>query len=473
MSSFDVTFSADVKSSTDVKPSASETPDASARRLIAKALSAQSWVTVDAKSSADLYIINTCTVTREADRQARQEVRRAIRRNPEAMVVVTGCYAQMDPEACAAIPGVDFVVGNDRKLDIHRLLPQLESGELPKVLVGDLDEHVSLPEEILGGFDGQTRAFVQIQQGCDQGCTYCIIHRARGRSRSLPLTLVKRQVERLVMNGYAEIVICGVDLGSWGEDLVEESGIDSQRDDPTAEDLRSTHTLTGLVQELLTLEGNFRIRLSSLDPAHITDELVALMASEDRLCPHIHLSLQSANTLILKRMKRRYTRDVVYERIAALKAAVPHLTLSADVLVGFPTETDEHFDETLTAIDDLKIAWPHVFPYSERPGTPAARIPRQVPVPVRKERAQRVREAGKAVRTRLLAERVGHRMTVLAEGSGDNCVRGRAGDYVSVQLPAREDVTPGNFYEVVPEASDGQTLIAAEVIEPVHFARRP
>jgi len=249
--------------------------------LIAQTLKTNAWSVVAPSEAADLYIINTCTVTKEADRQARQAVRKAVRLNPDALVVVTGCYAQMSPDECAQIPGVDLVVGNDRKLDVHTLLPQLEKGELPKVLVGDLDQHVSLPENLLAGFEAHTRAFVQIQQGCNQGCTFCIIHVARGPSRSIAPTMIKRQVQRLVLNGYPEIVLCGVDLGSYGEDL------DSERID-----------LVALIRELLELDyepdNPFRIRLSSIDPAHLTDELIDLLASEPRMSPHFHLSLQSA-----------------------------------------------------------------------------------------------------------------------------------------------------------------------------------
>ena len=184
--------------------------------LIGEALKTDNWRVVANTDVADLYLINTCTVTREADRQARQEVRKAVKRNADALVVVTGCYAQMDADACAAIPGVDLVLGNDRKLDIHQLLPALQADKLPKVMVGDLDQHLSLPNQLLSSYESQTRAFVQIQQGCDQGCTFCIIHVARGRSRSLAPSLIKRQVQRLVLNGVPEIVICGVDLCSYG-----------------------------------------------------------------------------------------------------------------------------------------------------------------------------------------------------------------------------------------------------------------
>jgi len=313
--------------------------------LISEALKTDNWQTVPSSDPADLYVINTCTVTQEADRQARREVRKVVKTNPEAIVVVTGCYAQMDSEACAEIPGVDLVLGNDRKLDLQSILPEIEKEGLPKVMVGDLDEHVSLPNELLAGYEAHTRAFIQIQQGCDQGCTFCIIHKARGPSRSLAPTLIKRQVERLALNGYPEIVICGVDLGSYGEDF----------------DTEQSFRLVDLIKELLAIKvsdnPDFRIRLSSIDPAHLTDDLIDLMASEPRFCPHIHLSLQSGNTLILKRMKR------------PLRAKVPELVMSADVMVGFPTEAEEQFLETQETIEDLDIAFPHIFTYSNRSGT--------------------------------------------------------------------------------------------------------
>lgn len=398
--------------------------------LISETLKTDNWQVVSAKEKADLYIINTCTVTREADRQARQEVRKAVKRNPEALVVVTGCYAQMDAEACSKIPGVDLVLGNDRKLDINKLLPQLQSGELPKVMVGDLDQHISLPEHLLTGYEAQTRAFVQIQQGCDQGCTFCIIHRARGPSRSLAPTLVRRQVQRLVMNGYAEVVICGVDLGSYGEDLAKSNG--------------ETYNLVALLKELLTLDvledNAFRIRLSSIDPHHITEELIELISTEPRLCPHIHLSLQSGSTLILKRMKRRYDAPFVKERIKSLRAKVPDLVMSADVMVGFPTETEDDYMDTETMVKDLDIAFPHIFTYSERPGTPAARIPaaKQVDVPERKQRAARLREAASKLQQSLLQRNLDKTAWVLPEKAAKRpgYFIARSEDYLSVMVKA-------------------------------------
>ncbi|MBX2867050.1 MAG: tRNA (N(6)-L-threonylcarbamoyladenosine(37)-C(2))-methylthiotransferase MtaB [Acidiferrobacterales bacterium] len=384
-------------------------------------------------ADADIFIINTCTVTVEADRQARQLVRRAIRANPEAWVVVTGCYAQMDPDACAGIPGVDLVVGNSQKLDIPNLLAPMMKGALPPVMLRDIDQEISLPDQLVTNFDGRTRAFVQIQQGCDQGCTFCIIHTARGPNRSFDGALIKRQIQRLIMNGYKEIVICGVDIGSYGSDKGEECG------------------LVQLLHDLIQIEGDFRLRLSSIDPIHITPELASLMGRSRKICPQLHLSMQSADTLILKRMKRRATRELLYERIQNLREEVPDLVLSADILVGFPTESEAHFEATLAAVEDLEIPFPHVFPYSARPGTPAARIPKQVPMAVRKERAKLVRQAGARVWRSTAEKLVGSSQTVLTErpqmAKPGGFAIGRAANYFQVRLDS-EHVLENSWQEV-------------------------
>ena len=400
--------------------------------LISEAFKSENWITVPSSEEADLYIVNTCTVTQEADRQARREVRKAVKTNPNAMVIVTGCYAQMDADACADIPGVDLVVGNDRKLDIYGLLPELENGTLPKVLVGDLNEHVSLPNELLAGYEAQTRAFIQIQQGCDQGCTFCIIHRARGPSRSLAPTLIKRQVERLAINGYPEIVICGVDLGSYGEDF---------------QNTNSQYDLVNLIQDLLAIDvpenPNFRIRLSSIDPAHITDRLMALMELEARFCNHLHLSLQSGNTLILKRMKRRYTREDVYEKIEKLRSKVPDLVMSADVMVGFPTENEEQFNETQQALIDLDIAFPHIFSYSDRSGTPAARIPqiKHIDTHIKKSRSQQLRDTAKQLQERLHNSQIGSTAWVLPEKIIAEGLKARSEHYLTVKIDLADNAS--------------------------------
>ena len=412
--------------------------------LIAQQLCVNNFQRVDGIESADLVLINTCTVTAEADRQARQQVRRAIRSNPNARVIVTGCYAQMDPETCARIPGVDLVVGNSRKLDIPNLVEPLFAGKLPPIMVDDVDKEISLPEKLVSGFEGRTRAFVQVQQGCDQGCTFCIIHTARGPNRSFCSERIKEQVKRLVGNGYQEIVICGVDVGSYGEDLGNDT------------------TLARLLSELSEFPDDFRLRLSSLDPAHITDPLIDVMVNNDKICPQLHLSMQSGSTLILKRMKRRATREVLYERINALRAVVPELVLSADILVGFPTESDAHFAETLEAVYDLEIPFPHVFSYSSRPGTPAARIPNQVPELERKSRARQVREAGKEVWNELAARLIGTRHTVLVEGvlaAGKDKLKARAANYFTVLVDPKEVQMKG-WQNVEITGIEGNSLIA-------------
>lgn len=419
-------------------------------QLLTQNLREAGWQIVDSRQVADLYIVNTCTVTSEADRQARQTVRRVIRKNPDARVVVTGCYAQMDPQACADIPGVDLVLGNDRKLDLATLLPALKKQPLPSVMVGDLDRHVSLPGELLSGYDGRTRAFIQVQQGCDQSCTFCIIHRARGPSQSLSMDLIEKQAIRFVEHGYRELVICGVDLGDYRWDQ-----------GPGRVDL------VGLLGRLLAIPGDFRVRLSSLDPAHITPELVDFFAVNaaptGKLCPHLHLSLQSGNTLILKRMKRRYDAETAYLRVSSMRRVVPDLVLSADIMVGFPTETDAQFADTESMVRELEIAFPHVFPYSARRGTPAAQIPleRQVPVAIRKARAARLRALGNTLRAGLLSDRVGRRGQILVEEGGDppaGMARARAADYLPVWLP-EEEVRKG-WIKVIYSQVRSEALIA-------------
>ncbi|MCY4150097.1 MAG: tRNA (N(6)-L-threonylcarbamoyladenosine(37)-C(2))-methylthiotransferase MtaB [Gammaproteobacteria bacterium] len=407
---------------------------------IASGLEARGFKRASANETADLFVINTCTVTAEADRQARQLIRRTIRNNPDAKVVVTGCYAEIAPEACAAIPGVDLVVGNSRKLQIPELVKNLTKvEESPRIQLEDIDKQISLPDQLLDGYEEKTRAFIQVQQGCDQGCTFCIIHKARGPNRSFSMPMIKRQCHKLIDNGYREIVLCGVDIGSYGSDL--EHGCD----------------LSGLISQILEIEGDYRIRLSSIDPAHITGQLIDLMASEDRICRHLHLSMQSGNTLILKRMKRRATREVLYERVQALRKRLPELVLSADVLVGFPTETDEHFADTIRAIDELEIAYPHVFSYSPREGTPASRIPSQVSKEIKKTRARIARDQGAVVWGRLAKQLVGRVERVLIENKMDS------------QEPGRSLGRMSNYYPVLcrgaPEAGTWQDIRITGVLD--------
>jgi threonylcarbamoyladenosine tRNA methylthiotransferase MtaB len=417
--------------------------------LIAQKLQQDRWTMVTPKDKADLYIINSCTVTAEAGRQTRQEIRRAISRNPAALVVVTGCYAEMERSACANIPGVDLVVGNSEKLSIVEHVRTFRGKVRQPQVRTRLDGQTGLSQDLLSGFTDRTRAFIQIQQGCDQSCNYCIIHRARGPSRSFLPDQVERQVQQLLTRGYREIVICGVDLGSWGRDLEDRSPVE------TAE-------FVDLLCRISNLPGDYRIRLSSIDPFHLEDKLLDLISSSDRFCPHLHISMQSANTVILKRMKRRYDAVFLYERLRAAHEKIPDLVLSADILVGFPTESHAQFEDTLRAIDDLSISYPHVFAYSARPGTPAARIPLQVPKAIRKQRSAWVRTAGGRVRQRVLSQQIGRCGRVLVERASlksHGQSHGRLANYFPVRF-SQGDIVPGEFLQGRVIGSSGDMLIA-------------
>ena len=336
-------------------------------------------------------IVNTCAVTAEAERQARQAIRRAARERPEARIVVTGCAAQLDPAAWAALPNVARVLGNTDKLK-----PESWAEGAGSAVSDIMAAHDTAPH-LVTEFTGRTRAFVQVQQGCDHRCTFCIIPFGRGPSRSVPAGAVVAQVRALVEGGYQEAVLTGVDIASYGADLPGRPPLGS------------------LVRRLLTMVPELpRLRLSSLDPAAIDPELWRLLAEEPRLMPHLHLSLQAGSDLVLKRMKRRHLVADARAVIARARALRPGIAIGADLIAGFPTEGDTHFAETLDFVTETELPFLHVFPYSERQGTPAARMP-AVPVSVRRERAARLRMAGQLATRRFLCGHVGQTVTVLAE----------------------------------------------------------
>jgi threonylcarbamoyladenosine tRNA methylthiotransferase MtaB len=347
----------------------------------------------EAGHGAGTILVNTCAVTAEAERQARQAIRRAARDNPGARIVVTGCAAQIAPEAWAALPGVDRVLGNADKLrpEAWRAL------DAPPAPVTDIMAATGTAAHLVTDFAGRARAFVQVQQGCDHRCTFCVIPYGRGPSRSVPVGAVVEQVRALVARGYREVVLTGVDITSYGPDLP------------------GRPTLGAMVRRLLALVPELpRLRLSSLDPAGMDRDLWRLIAEEPRLMPHLHLSLQHGADLILKRMRRRHLRTDAVALARRARALRPDIALGADLIAGFPTETEAHLRQTLDLAAEMGLAFLHVFPYSERPGTPAARMP-QLPVPVRRERAARLRAAGRAAAAGFLAGRVGREEEVLFE----------------------------------------------------------
>jgi threonylcarbamoyladenosine tRNA methylthiotransferase MtaB len=342
---------------------------------------------------AGAIVVNTCAVTAEAERQARQAIRRAHRDNPGARIIVTGCAAQIAPDKWAAIPGVERVIGNADKLK-----PETWAAlDAPPAPVTDIMAATETAAHLVTEFAGRARAFVQVQQGCDHRCTFCVIPFGRGPSRSVPIGAIVEQVRALVAAGYREVVLTGVDITSYGPDLP------------------GRPSLGQMVRRLLALVPELpRLRLSSLDPVEVDEDLWRLIAEEPRLMPHLHLSLQHGADLILKRMKRRHLRADAIALAERARRLRPGMVFGADLIAGFPTETEEHFAETLSLVDACGLSFLHVFPYSERPDTPAARMP-QLPVPVRKERAARLREAGAKAAARLFAQRIGREEAVLFE----------------------------------------------------------
>ncbi|AWN47933.1 tRNA (N(6)-L-threonylcarbamoyladenosine(37)-C(2))-methylthiotransferase MtaB [Methylobacterium terrae] len=383
----------------------------------------------------DLVLVNTCAVTIEAGRQARKAIRAAVRSNPGARVVVTGCGAQVETEAYAAMPEVAEILGNRRKLD-----PAVWTDPAPeRIRIDDVMAPHPDPLPEPAPMRARTRAFLPVQNGCDHRCTFCVIPFGRGNSRSVPVARVVAQVRALVEAGTREVVLTGVDLTAYGRDL-DASG-----------DLTLGLLVRAILREVPDLD---RLRLSSIDSVEADPALVAAFAEEERLMPHLHLSLQAGDDLILKRMKRRHGRDDAIRFCAEIRALRPDAVFGADLIAGFPTETEAQFARSLALVEECGLAQLHVFPYSPRPGTPAARMPQVAPAAIR-ERAARLREAGTAALARRLDREVGATRRVLAERGGT----GRTEGFLPVRLP--EGVEAGALVELRMAGHDGRLLRVA------------
>ncbi|HEV7659211.1 MAG TPA: tRNA (N(6)-L-threonylcarbamoyladenosine(37)-C(2))-methylthiotransferase MtaB [Allosphingosinicella sp.] len=379
----------------------------------------------------DLIIVNSCAVTNEAVRQTRQAIRKAKNARPSARVIVTGCAAQVEPEMFAAMPEVSRVIGNREKFDLRAFLPAEE-----KVCVSDIMQVRETAPHLAAGFAERARAFVEVQNGCDHRCTFCIIPFGRGNSRSVPAGLVIERIAALVDEGFREVVLTGVDVTSYGPDL------------PGAP------TLGQLIERILRhVPALPRLRLSSLDCIEMDERLFDLATGEPRFMPHLHMSFQAGDDMILKRMKRRHSRADAVETVRRLKAKRPQIAIGADLIAGFPTETDEMARNSLRLVDECDIVMGHIFPFSPKRGTPAARMP-QVPSPIAKERARALREACAARKAAWLADMVGTRQRVLVEKDG----RGHAENFAPVQV-ARGEV--GGIIEVVVTGVEDGILIGA------------
>jgi len=388
----------------------------------------------DADGLTDAVIFNTCAVTAEAVRQARQAIRKARRERPGAQLIVTGCAAQIDPEAFAAMTEVDMVLGNAAKSAPGAYADQPEA---PRVRVNDI---MSVREtaghlvegKLIGGLDGRARAYVEVQNGCDHRCTFCIIPFGRGNSRSAAAGEVVEQIRRLAADGHNEVVLTGVDITSWGADLPGQP------------------TLGQLVARILKLVPNLpRLRLSSIDAAEIDPDLMRCLAEEPRLMPYLHLSLQAGDDMILKRMKRRHSRDDALSLIARVRSVRSDVAFGADFIAGFPTETEAMFENTVSLVEEAGLSFLHVFPYSPRPGTPAARMP-AVPRADIKARAARLRQAGDAALARHLDRQVGQTVRAIVEKPGV----ARAEDFTEVAFLG--EASPGTILSGIINSHDGR-----------------
>ncbi len=397
-------------------------------------------------ASADVYVVNSCTVTSRSDRDSRRLARRAKRLNPQAFVVLTGCYAEVDREAVAGIPEIDLVAGNAEKASLADLVAAAlgTDGAVP---VSVTAAHTGLHQPLVSRFSALTRAFMKVQDGCDAACTYCIVRRARGPSRSLALERAVEQAERFVEAGHTEIVLVGVHLGAYGLDL--------------SPSLR----LADLVARLVEVPGLGRIRLSSVEPHELDGDLISLAADCDKVCRHFHMPVQSGDDEILRRMNRPYTSEYVAELVHRIADRIPHIGIGADIIVGFPGETERHFERTRKLLTSLPVTYLHVFSYSPRPGTPAAEFPEQVQEEIKKQRCQALRELSESKAQAFRRGLLGTTADIVVEGDRTRddgaVVTGLTDNYARAALPADADLT-GQLVRarIVGQRADG--LLSAE-----------
>ena len=392
------------------------------------------------EEAADCYIINSCTVTDRADWEARQLVRRAKRRNPSAKVLVTGCYAQVNPREIAEVSGVDYVVGLNRLDDLLRLV-ESDRKMQSRIAVSDVKRERAVAVLGTRALPGHTRAFLKIQEGCNYSCTYCIIPAARGLSRSVEPREVMKQVRQLAQTGYKEIVLTGIHLGGYGQDLQPKSDLAA---------LAEMIAESGLIS---------RLRLSSLDPREVPDRLVELIASSDVICPHLHICVQGGDDEILKAMRRNYDTAYYRDLLARVRERLPEAALGSDIIVGFPGESDRQFELSLEYFALLPLTYFHVFPYSPRRGTAAAAFPDAVPGQARKIRAGRMRELGSQKKNAFCSSFVGRRVAVLVEEQtkgSDGDWRGFSRNYLPIHISSAGGLSNREIMVEIAEFHNGR-----------------
>jgi threonylcarbamoyladenosine tRNA methylthiotransferase MtaB len=409
---------------------------------------------------AELVVLNTCTVTSAADQDARAAIRRVQRQNPNAKIVVTGCYAQRAPEEIAALPGVTCVIGNSHKHQLAEIVLQKnEAVEAPTAFVplttltaearkpkpeacffvSDIFAHTELlAAPVFDAANDRTRPNLKVQDGCDNRCSFCVIPYVRGQSRSLPLPQIITEVNTLVAAGYREVVISGINLGRWGRDLgfppTDESGIIGQKGFPSQRRTTNHQRLESLIRAILSETQIEKLRISSVEPMDWTDDLVSLVAQSPRIAKHAHVPMQSGSDAVLRRMHRKYRPWHYREKIEKIRAAIPTAAIGADVMVGFPGESDADFESTRRLIEDLPFTYLHVFTYSPRPGTPAASMPNQIPVPIARERNRILRDLAAEKKQAFMRSFIGQTMEAIT-------LRGQAEETCAADTPVREAST--------------------------------
>jgi len=376
----------------------------------------------DFDSPADVYVINTCTVTENTEKECRQIIRRALRHNPSGFVIVTGCYAQLRPDEIQKIEGVDLILGTKEKFEIFNFVENFEKRNLACIHVSTFEELNTFNAAFTPLAEDRTRAFLKIQDGCDYKCGFCTIPKARGLSRSEPVEDALNQLRFLVESGYKEIVLTGVNVGDYGSKIGT--------------------SLLELLKMMIKVEGDFRIRISSIEPNLLSDEIIELIAENEKLCDHFHVPLQSGSDKILRKMQRRYLSEFYAERIEKIKKLIPHAGIGVDVIVGFPGETNEDYKATYDLILNLPVSYLHVFTYSERPGTLAEKLPDQVPKNIRKQRTNNLRLLGARKKFIFYSEMIGTNHRVLFEHKDDNgTYKGFTSNYIRVKIKSNDDLS--------------------------------
>ncbi len=390
--------------------------DAICRKLESKGLKH-----ISTADEADICIVNTCTVTQKASMQSRQAIRKAIKNYPRAKIIVTGCYAQTAPEELARIEGVSTVIDNTHKMALPDLLgpPRREACQPPQIIHQSIHHASQFAEPAITVYGSRTRPFLKIQDGCNAFCTYCIVPYARGRSRSMPINSVMEQLKKLAEAGFMEVVLTGIHLGCYGQDFLPPKN------------------LSNLLAAIDSSCPISRVRISSIEPMELTEEIISRVAASAKFCPHFHIPLQSGDNTILSRMKRPYRREEFEEKIRHIHSAMPHAAIGADVLVGFPGESQEAFENTFSLIQSLPVSYLHVFPFSPRKNTPAANYPDKVPQRIVGERCKLLRKLGQEKRRQFYTSQVGRDHQVLLEGTRDRAsgkVKGFTGNYLPVLI---------------------------------------